>query len=118
MLESADDPETRAHAAWALGYVRPEITAEPLLTLLNDPVAPVRAAAAGSLSSFKNDQQVGEALLQALADSDEQVRISVAAALGYLGDKRAIQPLRDLLKASSGKTREIAQYALKLLDAT
>ena len=117
MLEAADDPETRAHSAWALGFVRPEITAEPLLTLLSDPVAAVRAATAGSLSSFKNDQQVGDALIQALADSNEHVRISAAAALGYLGDKRAIQPLRDLLKVSGGNTREIVQYALKLLGA-
>lgn len=112
----AADAETRAHAAWALGFVEPEITADPLLTALSDPVASVRSAAAGSLSSFKNNPRVIDALLEALQDNHEQVRISAASALGYLRDRRAIQSLKSMLVNSNRNSRRVVEYALKQLS--
>lgn len=114
MLTAAES-ETRANAAWALGFVAEEITADPLLAALSDTDAGVRSDAAGSLASFGSDPRVIEALLRALSDSNEQVRISAASSLGYLGDPRAIEPLKALLKITSRKFRPVVKDALERL---
>jgi len=59
------------------------------------------------LAGFKNDPRVLEALVKALHDSHEDVRISAKSALGYLGDKRAIAPLKLMLKNASRRSRRI-----------
>jgi HEAT repeat protein len=112
---TATHKETRANAAWALGFVKPEVTAYPLLAMLNDHDASVRSAAAGSLGGFKKDPQVTDALLKVLQDGGEHVRISAASALGYLGDKRAIEPLKNLLNNCNERSRPIVEYGLKQL---
>jgi len=116
-MADAQISETRSNAAWALGFVAEALTPLPLLTLLRDNNAEVRAAAAGSLSSFKNDPRVVDELLKAMQDSNEQVCVSVISALGYLGDERAIDPLRSVLKDSRSRVRWWAEYALKQLKA-
>jgi HEAT repeat protein len=40
-----------------------------------------------------------EGLIEALNDEDFNVRAAAASALGEIGDKRAVKPLRDALKA-------------------
>ena len=119
LLKMADAPnsETRSNAAWALGFVAEAITSLPLLTLLHDNDAAVRASAAGSLGSFKNDLLVIDELLKAMQDSNEQVCVSVISALGYLGDERTIEPLHSALKDSRSRVRWQAGDALKHLKA-
>jgi HEAT repeat protein len=53
-----------------------------------------------------------------LSETDEQVRIDVISALGYLGDKRAIAPLKIILEeATNGRIHEFTEFALKRLNA-
>jgi HEAT repeat protein len=109
------DTSTRANAAWALGFGIPEITPIPLLNALHDKDAEVRAAAAGSLGSFENNPEVCDALTNQLADTDKQVVIAAISALGYLGDKRALVPLRRLKKSFRRNIRQAADSAIQQL---
>ena len=112
------DNKTRAHAAWALGFVASQISASPLLDVLDADADPeVRSAVIGSLSSFKGQPNIVDRLIGLLQDPNEQVRISAISSLGYLNDKRAISPLKDALKNSNGRAREFVEYALTRLKA-
>ena len=117
MLASTD-PVDRARAAWALGFVASEASAEPLLrTLLHDPDPTARASAAGSLSSFPANADVYPALVSALDDADEPVRVAAVSSLGYLGDLRAIDVLRSRSGRSNPAERGMIDHAIKTLSA-
>jgi len=118
MLQSPDS-ETRANAAWSLGFTASHIKPNVLLDLLETENNPkVRSAITGSLSSFTGSSEVAEKLLSLLSETDEQVRIDVISSLGYLGNKMAIAPLKELLKeTTSNRIREFTEYALKNLGA-
>jgi len=118
MLQSPDS-ETRANAAWALGFTASQIKPNVLLDLLGTENIPeVRLAVIGSLSSFTGSAEVAEKLISLLSDTDEQVRINVISSLGYLGNKMAIVPLKQLLKEKmNDRVREFTEYALKNLGA-
>ena len=113
----AEDPARRAHAAWLLGFAIPAATVEPLVTALSaDRSAEVRAAAAGALSSFEGSEDATNSLVRALDDAAEQVRISAASSLGYLGDVRAVPRLRVALEDPAAGVRASAKYALEQLQ--
>jgi HEAT repeat protein len=115
MLSSGDNRD-RSHAAWLLGYVEPLISPDPLLAALHDESPAVRGNAAGSLASFKTDERVLDALVVALADPDEQVRVDAAGALGYFGDSRALSALRATAHDPSERVRNFGAYAITLLE--
>jgi len=121
LVEMLQNPksETRFNAAWALGFTTSEISPNVLLDLLETENNPeVRSAIIGSLSSFNRSSVVAEKLLSLLNEPDEEVRINVISSLGYLGNKTAIAPLKDLLKeTTSSKIREFTNHALKNLGA-
>jgi HEAT repeat protein len=74
-----------------------EVVVEPLLALLTDSSRhPARAWAANVLGEVRA-QRAFPALLQGLDDPDDEVRAKSAAALGRLGDHRAVAPLLDHL---------------------
>ena len=110
-----ENPKTRAQAAWLLGFVASEINPTPLFEALHDESPRVRAEAAGALSSFAGHPNVLEALLDALNDQDEQVRVSVVSALGDLGDTRALSALQTVLQDSSERVWCMATDAIKQL---
>jgi HEAT repeat protein len=118
MLQSPNS-ETRFNAAWALGFTASQIKPNILLDLLETENNPkVRSAIIGSLSSFTGSTDVAEKLLSLLNEQDEEARIDVISSLGYLGNKMAIAPLKDLLKeTTSSRIREFTNYALKNLGA-
>jgi HEAT repeat protein len=110
--------ESRSAAAWLLGFVAEAASPDALLAVLDDPSPHVRAAAAGSLSSFPNISGVADALIRLLgADVDEQVRVSAASALGYLGDKRALPALRRAFEDPEERVRTFASYAVSKLES-
>jgi HEAT repeat protein len=111
---SGDD---REDAAWLLGFASTAAPAEPLIRALKDSSAGVRGSAIRSLSSFKNDPGVLEEMLPLLRDSEEQVRVAAASALGYFGDRRAEDQLREALQDPSDQVRYFAEYALNQLQA-
>jgi HEAT repeat protein len=110
-----DCTETRANAAWALGYASSVVPADALLQALKDNDSSVKVAAAGSLEGFTGDVCVVDGLIDLLQDPDEQVRTAAVDALGYLGDKRAVPVLEEALKDPSGRVSEFAGYALERL---
>jgi HEAT repeat protein len=74
-----------------------EAVVDPLLRLLTGPGNnPARAWAANVLGEVKASPAL-PALIRSLDDSDDEVRAKSAAALGRLGDRRAISPLLDRL---------------------
>jgi HEAT repeat protein len=85
----------RAAAARALGLLGKESALWALMKALDDPSWAVRgeaAMAAGRIGSWK----AGARLVSALRDADPRVRGAASLGLAYLGDPRAIPPLRAL----------------------
>ena len=118
MLHSTDS-ETRANAAWALGFTASQIKPQILLDLLeSENNQEVRLAIIGSLSSFTGSSEVADKLISLLNEKDEQVRINVISSLGYLGNKKAVVALKEILKETmSDRIQEFTKYALKNLGA-
>jgi len=84
---------------------------EPLLFLLTDEDAVVRAAAAEILGTA-GDARVVSFLIPLLSDENGHARSSAASALGRLGDKKAVQPLFELLRDEYEDVQEAAIHAL------
>jgi HEAT repeat protein len=80
-----------------IGHVNPERTLPLLQIGLKDPEPDVQAAAADSLAALKMTEGFED--LQALYQSSQEwiVRFSIIAALGELGDRRAVDMLKDAL---------------------
>ncbi|MEG3436791.1 HEAT repeat domain-containing protein [Pannus brasiliensis CCIBt3594] len=78
-----DDPATRPLAVAALSRVRRPEAIEPLLGVVNDESARVRAMAIEALSSF-HDRRIVAAIRSALGDPDPEPRWQAAIASGYL----------------------------------
>ncbi|GAC1333791.1 MAG: hypothetical protein NVSMB14_00700 [Isosphaeraceae bacterium] len=114
LLEMLRSPraETRAHAAWLLGFVSDAISPDPLLKALSDPNPDVRLKAVGASDSFHRHPGVLEAILPLVKQTEEQVRVNVVAALGSFKDDRAISALRDALSDPSARVRSFAVYSL------
>jgi HEAT repeat protein len=113
------DKEVRANSAWALGFVTEQTSPNVLLNLLEIEGDPdVRLAAIGSLANFNGSTQVVEKLLSLLGDASEKILIGVIDSLGYLGDKKALTPLKEILqKRSSQRVHESAKSAMKRIRA-
>jgi len=94
----------------------------PLARCLEDPVADVRAEAAGVLGLFgKSSRPAVPALLRALAGDDERLRVAAAIALGKIGATEAVAPLVSALRdgASSVPMLDAAALAIgRIHDGT
>jgi HEAT repeat protein len=78
----------------------------------------VRLAAIGSLSSFNEYPEVVEKLISLLVDANDQVLIEVISSLGYLGDKRALAPIKEVRqRTSNSRVQEFAKAAIKRLNS-
>ena len=120
----ADKSEyARRQIAQALGELGDPMAIEPLIQALRDEDSSLREVAAKSLDKLgwnpgediakvyyliakkqwkeftKIGKQAVEQLIQTLKDEDSQVRDGAAQALGEIGDKRAVEPLINVLKA-------------------
>lgn len=111
------DIGVRRQAAFALGQIGPEAkdAIPPLAQALRD-VFLVRVAAAVALSRVGPDAV--PALVQALEDQDDQVKISAIQALGRIGPgaKGAIPVLRELV-ARDPKLQDQAREALRKIES-
>lgn len=121
---SNEDKIIRESAATALGKIKDTRAVQPLLTTLKDKVPKVRNAAQTALAEIaKTDAKVlkslmpglkkinlplrgvfvkigtpaVEPLIKGLKDSNPVMRINAAAALGGIGDRKAIEPLKQNL---------------------
>ena len=85
------------------------------LELLSDEDPINRWKGAVSLGRLR-DSRATEALVHALNDDDERVRLKTIWALGAIGDPRAIAPLKNLYRHESDDTREIIAEALETIN--
>lgn len=115
-MSESPDVQGRRDAAWLWGFAAPVASIEPLFRLASDSDPGVRGRAIGSLGSYKGREDVYQALVAALVDPDESVRVDAASALGYYGDPRAIALLEALATETAPTTlRHIAEYGVKQL---
>ena len=121
------DPLARLHGIWGLshvarrvGYKTPAAEAQwlaPLLGLLTDPDAEVRAQTAKALGEGK----VGDALqplLNSLKDENLRVRFFAAQSLGKLSRPETAQALVELLRENADKDEFLRHAAVGALVAT
>jgi HEAT repeat protein len=108
-------PEVRAAAATAWRDILGQLSARPLVGLLSDADARVRAAAATVLGAYGElDARVTLEQL-VMNDSDAFVRRNAAWALGRIGRVESSVALTFALKDSSGIVRGVARGALASL---
>ena len=90
------DEDTRLLAVRSLCCIRQPETITPLLSVVQDPQAAIRAAAIEALSSF-HDERVPPALLKALDDTAATVRRIAVLGLGFRPDlHQALELIRRL----------------------
>ncbi len=112
---------TRSLAVTGLSQIRNTETIAPLLSVVQDADAVVRAAALEALSSF-HDGRVPPVLVQALADPDPGVRSVALIGLGFRGDLSEsldlVHLIGDRLTDPDLKVCQQAAIALGRLGAT
>ena len=103
-MKAIEYGDIRVKAAEALGEIGDSRAVEPLINVLRNSDVFVRrwtpAAAFGMVSE------------SGVKDMIAVVRISVAQALGNIGDEKAIEPLKQLLNDEDEKVREAVRNAL------
>jgi quinoprotein glucose dehydrogenase len=109
----------RVHAIWGIGQIiarrlkeesrgeefnkqLTETQLDPLLPLLTDHDAEVRAQAAKLLGDYRMSEAYLE-LVQLLKDANPRVQFFAANSLGKLKDKSAIGPIKDFLKRNQDR---------------
>ncbi|WP_026736663.1 HEAT repeat domain-containing protein [Fischerella sp. PCC 9605] len=118
-----EDNQIRYYAAWWLGKHQVQAGCMALCEALFDELYripsggyPLRRQAARALGQLKNPQAV-PALIAALAcDDDLHLREAVIQALAAIGDKRAVEPLLNLLQSSQQQPYEALIEALATLQ--
>jgi HEAT repeat protein len=118
ILTTDADANLRRIAAWGLNdYADRQVAAEALANALrSDRDASVREMAAWSLADADHSAVASQALIAALRDSDTQVRLTAAWALGNVGNRNATEALAQALSDPSAEMRKRAAWALGNLD--
>lgn len=104
------DWEVRWGAALALGRIKDEGAAQPLVHALEDKEKGVRMAAMRALTNIGRAD--AELVAHFLSDDYEFVRCEAAWSLGRVGDTRAIEPLAHALSDENIFVRGRAAWAL------
>jgi HEAT repeat protein len=113
----SNTPELRRAGLWALGFVVEAQDVELLAAAATDADPKVRSIAIGSIPDPAGDDRAFGALILALRDLDEQVRVSAASRLGYTGRVGAIAPLVALTADWAPRVRSMVAYALGRLGS-
>ncbi|MDR2545670.1 MAG: HEAT repeat domain-containing protein [Methanobrevibacter sp.] len=97
-----------------LGIIGDNKAIDPLIKTLENPNKLVRREASTSLTKIGNDAV--KPLIELLENEDWKIRGAASWALGIIGDKRAIEPLKNLLNDESGYVKSGAQRSLSTLE--
>jgi HEAT repeat protein/beta-lactamase regulating signal transducer with metallopeptidase domain len=106
------DADVRSQAVDALSNFEDQRTLPTFLAALKDPNKDVRHHAAHGIGNIDNLKTAPRPLIEALADSDREVRQSVAQALGDIGDEAAVPALKRAITDSDVDVRRQAAEAL------
>jgi hypothetical protein len=93
----APDEESRVSITEQLGYANNPMNNHELIEALNDPSFNVRYEAIIAIAHCRPDPELIDALILVLGGSEPDLSVNAAWALGRLGDKSAIMPLREML---------------------
>jgi len=105
----------RAASAERMGRARNPLGIEELIQALADPSFNVRYEAIVSIAHMRPHPKLLDALLGVLASEQADLSINAAWALGKLGDKNAVVPLREMLLSEYPLLRARSARALAML---
>ena len=119
VLASPDSSESnKGHAAWGLAFIG-AVAKDKLFAAYSSDSSEVRAAVVGAISKVaeedRTDSQALNLLVNALNDSDTDVRSEAAAVLANLKHQPAVPVLQKSLKSSEAETRKSAALSLMKL---
>jgi Na+/melibiose symporter-like transporter len=97
-----------------LGQTQSPLTVDELLEALSDPRFYVRFEAIVSISRRGPDERLVDALVEVLRGDEPALSVIAAWALGRMGDRRAIEPLREGLDA---RYRSIRAHCVRSLGS-
>jgi HEAT repeat protein len=83
LIDTLAHTPTRLLSVQALAQIRHPDVVAPLIQVVQDPVAPIRAVAIEALSHFHHDTAIASLLLEALQDQDATVRQAAVMGLGF-----------------------------------
>ncbi|MCL4506972.1 MAG: MFS transporter [Chloroflexi bacterium] len=81
----------------SMGSARSPLNIDELLDAMSDPSFHVRHEAVIAMARMQPDDRIINALIEVLHGNEPDLSISAAWALGRLGDRRAIEPLREAM---------------------
>jgi len=108
----AKDEEDRISVTERLGEAESPLNVDELIEALSDPSFHVRHEAIISIARTRPDERLTRALIGVLDGPEPELSLLAAWALGRIGDRRAIEPLRKALATGSPMLR--AQCARSL----
>ncbi|MEW2427836.1 HEAT repeat domain-containing protein [Micromonospora sp. NPDC047644] len=114
---TGDTPELRRVGLWALGFMVEAQDVDLLAAAATDADPEIRSMAVGSIPDPAGDDWAFGALVLALRDLNEQVRVSAASRLGYTGRADAVAPLVALAADPTPRVRSVVAYALGRLGS-
>lgn len=118
-LRSVSEEQARGHVAVALGLVDSRDAIEPIRRIVQDSTyRPVLLREAATALGLLRDSQAVSLLLDQLERASSQAaQASIAQAMGRIGDRRAIEPLLELLEKPGTTTgaRAFAAVALGIV---
>lgn len=82
-----------------LGQAKSPLSVEELIEGLHDPGFNVRFEAIVSIARTRPDPRLTKALIDVLQAAEPDMRITAAWALGRVGDRRAVEPLREAINS-------------------
>jgi HEAT repeat protein len=114
-LREDKTPEVRERAAWALRQIKDKKAIQPLIQAMRDDENwDVRGEATSALSDI--GEPAVPFLIKALENDNDGIRGGAVLALGHIGDKRAIVPLRQALKDRSASIQDEASRAIRMIE--
>jgi HEAT repeat protein len=117
LLASEADARVREMLVGTLGRQAPSPAAlVGLATALSDSAVEVRAAAARTIATRSDGDELGDELIALLADAEPSVRSDAARTLGILQISEATQPLVALLADANAEVRLDALRAVHRID--
>jgi len=111
----AKDEPARVFSTERMGRAKNPLSSKELIESLNDPSFNVRYEAIISISRMWPDPQLVDALVGVLGGGEPDLSVAAAWALGRLGDRSAIVPLRETLLSEYPLLRARSARALATL---